>query len=106
MIIMKKGAKSPVWQYFGYRVDDQGKLMDRDLPTCVLCKSDITSKGGNVHKYISRIQCVSIKNYVLLSYPALFLFSNIYIMACYFMLAHPVSVGSSFIKLYIVLGRT
>ncbi|XP_072014539.1 uncharacterized protein [Amphiura filiformis] len=47
VVVMKKGAKSAVWQYFGYRVNEQGKLRDREWPTCVLCKRDITARGGS-----------------------------------------------------------
>ena len=45
VIVMKKGAKEVIWQYFGYR-RTQGKLADRDRPTCVLCKTDVVCNNG------------------------------------------------------------
>ena len=43
----KNPGKSLVWEYFGFRRDPNfdGEPLDKEVPTCLLCKKDVVSRG-------------------------------------------------------------
>lgn len=42
-----KRIKSAVWEYFGYRKNDQGVVLEDGVPACKSCYKKIAAKGGN-----------------------------------------------------------
>lgn len=46
-LMEKKNTKSPVWRYFAFEADANGKPKDIDKPKCKLCYEEVTAHFGN-----------------------------------------------------------
>ena len=48
-LVRKHKAKSPAWDYFGLRVDLEGRVVKStaDQPVCKTCGKAVPSKGGS-----------------------------------------------------------
>ena len=55
-IVPKKRVVSPVWDYFGLRVDDEGKVIDDGVTVCRRCNSNVRASGGNTSNLLSHLR--------------------------------------------------
>lgn len=55
-LVEKKNTKSPVWRYFAFEADTDGKPKDIDKPKCKLCQEDITARFGNTSNLYTHIR--------------------------------------------------
>ena len=45
----KPGSKSTIWEYFSYKQDGNGKLIEDDGIFCNICHHSVSAKSGNTH---------------------------------------------------------
>ena len=45
----KPGSKSTIWEYFSYKQDGDGKLIEDDGIFCNICHRSVSAKSGNTH---------------------------------------------------------
>ena len=55
-IVPKKRVVSPVWDYFGLRVDDEGKVIDDGVAVCQRCNSNVRASDGNTSNLLSHLR--------------------------------------------------
>lgn len=55
-LVSKPGAKSPVWEYFGFEADDKGKPVNEDRPFCKKCLRTVATKSGNTSNLLSHLR--------------------------------------------------
>ena len=55
-IVSKKRVVSPVWDYFGLRADNEGKVMDDGVAFCRRCNSNVCASGGNTSNLLSHLR--------------------------------------------------
>ena len=55
-IVSKKKVVSPVWDYFGLRVDGEGKVIDNGMVVCCRCNSNVCASGGNTSNLLSHLR--------------------------------------------------
>ena len=55
-IVPKKRVVSPVWDYFGLRADDEGKVIDDGVTVCWRCNSNVRASGGNTSNLLSHLR--------------------------------------------------
>lgn len=48
--------KSEVWEFFGYRKDATGRLVEDRHPICKTCGRRIAAKGGNTTNLMSHLR--------------------------------------------------
>ena len=54
--ITKKNTKSPVWKYFGFTSDEDGKPTNYFNPRCKLCSKDILAKFSNTSNLLKHLR--------------------------------------------------
>ena len=55
-LIPKKNTKSPVWNYFGFTPDDEGRPTNYCFPKCRLCFKDVSAKFGNTSNLMKHLR--------------------------------------------------
>ena len=55
-IVSKKRVVSPVWDYFGLRADNEGKVMDDGVAVCRRCNSNVRASSGNTSNLLSHLR--------------------------------------------------
>ena len=50
-LVKKPGTKSLVWDYFGVKVDTNGKPIDNTRAVCRSCRQTVLAKSGNTHTF-------------------------------------------------------
>ena len=49
-IVPKKKVVSPVWDYFGLRADNEGRIIDDSVAVCQ-CNGNVRASGGNTSNF-------------------------------------------------------
>ena len=49
VLLVPKGAKSPFWKYFGFTVDQEGKIVDNKVVWCRECWKSIAYSGNTTN---------------------------------------------------------
>ena len=52
----KPGSKSTIWEYFGYKQDGDGKLIEDDGIFCNICHRSVSAKSGNTSNLMSHLK--------------------------------------------------
>lgn len=55
-LVAKKKSFSCVWNYFGFKKNEDGSLIDETAPICRLCNSKISAKAGNTSNLFSHLK--------------------------------------------------
>ena len=55
-IVPKRRVVSPVWDYFGLRADNEGKVIDEGVAVCRRCSSNVRASGGNTSNLLSHLR--------------------------------------------------
>ena len=55
-LVDKKNTKSPVWRYFAFEADANGKPKDIDKPKCKLCQEEVTAHFGNTSNLYTHVR--------------------------------------------------
>jgi len=55
-LVAKPKSTAPVWAYFGFRSDEDGKIIDETHVVCKICQRGIMSKGGNTSNLMSHLK--------------------------------------------------
>ena len=56
-LVSKVGAKSVVWDYFGFQKDSEGKLITDDgCAICRTCRGRVKAKYGNTFNLLSHLK--------------------------------------------------
>ena len=56
-LVPNPGAKkSPVWEYFGFEADDEGKPVNKDRPICKKCPRTVATKSGNTSSLLLHLR--------------------------------------------------
>ena len=63
-LVEKQKAKSPAWNFFGYKPNSNGKPMDENKPVCKICHGEVTVKGGNTTNLFSHLKHKRFKEYL------------------------------------------
>ena len=63
VLVEKQKAKSPVWNFFGYKPNSNGKPMDENKPVCKICHREVAVKGGNTTNLFSHLKQKHFKEY-------------------------------------------
>ena len=56
VLVGKNGTKSAVWNYFGFRPDENGRAKEEDRPICRVCRIPVRAKNGNTSNLFSHIK--------------------------------------------------
>jgi len=54
--ISKKNTKSPVWKYFGFTPDEEGRPANCCFPKCKICFKDVSAKFGNTSNLLKHLR--------------------------------------------------
>ena len=46
-MIAKPNATAPVWEYLGFKPNEQGEPINTDEPVCRICSKVVATKKGN-----------------------------------------------------------
>ena len=55
-LVSKAKARSPVWNYFGFKPGADGKPLDESTAVCRICKRSVAAKGGNTSNLFSHLK--------------------------------------------------
>ncbi|CAL1281113.1 unnamed protein product [Larinioides sclopetarius] len=55
-LIPKKSTKSPVWNYFGLPVNENGDLVLDNVAICKVCKYPVSAKGGSATNLLAHLK--------------------------------------------------
>ena len=55
-LIAKKNTKSPVWKYFGFPPDEDGRPTNYCNPRCKLCSKDVSAKFSNTSNLLKHLR--------------------------------------------------
>ena len=55
-LVSKTKAKSPVWNYFGFKPGPDGRPEDQSATICRVCKRSVAAKGGNTSNLFSHLK--------------------------------------------------
>jgi len=64
-IVPKKKVVSPVWDYFGLRVNGEGKIVDEGVAVCRQCNNNVRASGGNTSNLLSHLRTHHPSKYTL-----------------------------------------
>ena len=54
--LLSSSSSSPVWAFFGFENDGNGKPKDRDSPKCCLCLKRVSVKGSNTSNLLAHLR--------------------------------------------------
>ena len=54
--VPKPGSKSTIWEYFSYKQDGDGKLIEDDGIFCNICHRSVSAKSGNTSNLMSQLK--------------------------------------------------
>ena len=54
--VPKPGSKSTIWEYFSYKQDGDGKLIEDDEIFCNICHHSVSAKSGNTANLMSHLK--------------------------------------------------
>ena len=54
--ISKKNTKSPVWKYFGFTPDEEGRPTNCCFPKCKICFKDVSAKFVNTSNLLKHLR--------------------------------------------------
>ena len=52
----KQNTSSPVWTYFGVKVDEEGKATDDGVVICNICSVAVKVRGSNTSNLVSHLK--------------------------------------------------
>ena len=55
-LVSKTSTKSVVWDYFSFRKDSEGKLIDDGAVICRMCRGHVKAKYGNTSNLLSHLK--------------------------------------------------
>ena len=55
-LVSKPRTKSAIWQYFGVKLDSDGKPMDNGLVFCKICHRGVMAKSGNTSNLMAHLK--------------------------------------------------